>query len=152
MAALVPDDREELLVGVMVDEGRVDHDEGLVVRPVGGRVEARVRDDVDLGRRDVQRVGATLRDALDAWELPIGDAHSAAEELVLEDLLPHAHGRGDGHLDGLGALERRARLPVGDVRVFVARAVDQAARRDALRALARDEGVEIKRGSVRHGN
>ncbi len=69
----------------------------------------------------------------------------------LQDLLPHADRRGDGELDGLRALEGRARLPVGDVRVLVPGALDEAAGRDALVSLSCDESVEIEGRGLRHG-
>ena len=94
MPALVADDGEELLVRVVIDERRVDHDERLVVRAVGRGVQRRVVDDVDRGRaRCASVVGALLGDLVDARELAVAHLHRVAEELVSPDLLEQPHGR-----------------------------------------------------------
>ena len=149
VAALVANHGEELLVGVVIDQRGVDHDERLLVGAVGGGVHDRAVDDVDLRRRDVQRLRALHDQRVDARELPIGDADRVAEELALPDRLEHPHRAGHRQLDRLDALEGRARLPIHDVGVLVPAGLGSAAR--ALTLFSCDEAVKVQARSLRHG-
>jgi hypothetical protein len=146
--ALVPEHGQELLVRVVVDERRVNHDERLFVRSVCRGVEARVVDDVDDRRRDVQGVGALLDEGLDPRKLPVADLHRVSEELVSPDLLEHADGARDGELDGLHPIEGGACLAIGDVGIVVPPSLGPAG---AFSLLPRDEMLEIELGCLSHG-
>jgi hypothetical protein len=69
------DDGEQLLVGVLIDERRVHHDERVVVRPERPGVEDGAVDDEHLRHRDLQRVAGRLGDPVDPRELTIADLH-----------------------------------------------------------------------------
>ena len=152
VAALVTDDEAELLVGVLIHERGVDDDERLLVRAVRSGVHDRAARDVDLRRGDAEGARALLGDGVDARELAIRHLHRVAEQVALLSLLEDTDRAGDGQLDGLGGVERRAGLPVQDVGVIVL-ALHRAV--GALCLPSRDEGVEVEaqisRG-VGHGN
>lgn len=79
VAALVAHDGAELLVRVVIDEGRMHEDERLLLGPEGPRVHLRMIDDVDLLQIDAELLRALLHEALDAGELPLRDADGVAE-------------------------------------------------------------------------
>src|SRR5205814_2383448 len=106
VSALVPDDSAKLLVGIVIDERRVDEDERLFLGAKRASIQRRLVDDVDLRDVDAELLAALLRQGLDARELSLGDANGMAEELSPPDLLPHPDRARDGELDRSRILDR----------------------------------------------
>jgi len=149
VAALVADDGLELLVLHVIDERRVNEDEGVVVGAVGARVQDGAVDDVDGGHGDAEGLGALDDEAVDARELARSDLDRLAKELVLAERLEHANDSLDCELNGARRIEGETGLAIEGVGVRMFAAVFAAG---ALSLAVGDPLVEFELADPGHGD